>query len=113
MSCFVWTLYNSVPLFIYIECIVVIYLKMPAPDHSAQDQICFVIADPHDDIQDMSVMDLFECGGELLAIRKREASAAKKSSESEGRSLMQKIEAVTEAKWKKRLLSIVQSSDRN
>ncbi len=57
-------------------------------------------------------MDLFECGGELLAIRKREASAAKRS-ESEGKSLMQKIEAVTEAKWKKRLLSILQSFDRN
>lgn len=104
---------SAVPFVAYVKCIALICLREPAPYyHSAQDQICFIIADPHDDIQDMSVMDLFECGGELLAIRKREANAAKKS-ESEGRSLMQKIEAVTEAKWKKRLLAIVQSSDRN
>ena len=73
----------------------------------AEDQICFLIAEPHLEIQDMSVMDLFECGGELLAIRKREAGKAKKR-DSNNKALMNNIETVTEATWKKRLLSIVQ-----
>ena len=69
---------------------------------SAEDQLCYVLAIPHNNLACMSVMDLFELGGELTAIRRRGLRASKsKRAENKERDL--EIEATTEAKWKKRL----------
>lgn len=52
-------------------------------------------------------MDLFETGGELVAIRRREAMNMKDKVEKRG--LLKQIENMAESKWKARILELIQS----
>ncbi len=79
---------------------------------SHQEQIAFAIASPHPSCNSfLSVMDLFEVGGEILAIRRRECQKLKGKDKDEirkSKDVFLRIETVAENVWKKRLLRILQ-----
>lgn len=79
---------------------------------SHQEQIAFAIASPHPICNSfLSVMDLFEVGGEILAIRRRESQKLKakdKDDVKKSKEVFLRIETVAENVWKKRLLQILQ-----
>lgn len=52
----------------------------------------------------LTVLDLFETGGELLALRRREVAKHKGS---DTKTLLHQIENATDVKWKGRLLELI------
>ena len=57
----------------------------------------------------MTVMDLFEIGGELTGLRRKETQKTKKGEgeTSKAKELAQQIEHATESKWKGRLIKLL------
>ena len=57
----------------------------------------------------MTVMDLFEIGGELTGLRRKETQKTKKGEgeASKAKELAQQIEHATESKWKGRLIKLL------
>lgn len=78
----------------------------------SQEQVAFIVASPDPALPGVSVLDLFEMGGEMLALRHREGSklkaSADKSQRSSEKSMAVQIETVAESTWKKRLLQLLQ-----
>ncbi|CAK9100254.1 Uncharacterized protein SCF082_LOCUS46929 [Durusdinium trenchii] len=84
----------------------------------SQEQVAFIVASPDPALPGVSVLDLFEMGGEMLALRRREGSklkaSADKSQRSSEKSMAVQIETVAESTWKKRLLQLLQTlADKN
>lgn len=55
----------------------------------------------------MTVMDLFETGGELTGLRRKETAKIKKGEGNTEKRLAQQIENATEAKWKSRVMQLL------
>lgn len=57
----------------------------------------------------MTVMDLFEIGGELTGLRRKETQKTKKGEgeASKAKELAKQIEHATESKWKGRLIKLL------
>lgn len=82
------------------------------PAFLIEEQIAFLLASPHSSTPFLSVMDLFEIGGEMLAVRRRELQKSKSKeaddkTAKENKRLALQIETVAESTWKKRLLTIL------
>lgn len=75
-----------------------------------KEQIAFCIAEPHRKVKEMSAMDLYEIGGELLSVRRREANKLKRDEvdKESAKKLVVRSESLAESSWKKRLLHILQ-----
>ena len=65
----------------------------------------FLIAFASPLIPNLTVMDLFEAGGELTGLRRKESAKTKKGGDE--KTLAQQIEHSTEAAWQGRLLRLL------
>ena len=86
-------------------------IDLTAQIDPSQEQIAFVMANPHKQLRDcLSSVDLWEIGGEFLAIRRKEALKVAKQKDEIDRDEMKRqlirIEATAESKWKRRLLAL-------
>ena len=72
-----------------------------------QEQLMFLIAFASPLIPNLTVMDLFEAGGELTGLRRKESAKTKKGGDEKSKTLAQQIEHSTEAAWQGRLLRLL------
>ena len=75
----------------------------------SQEQMVYILAYPSYEITGMTVMDLFEVGGELTGLRRKESQKfkGKEGENKKHKVLAMQIEHSTEAQWKGRLFALL------